>query len=211
VFVALSLICWGLAAKTDANLRVWCLAALFAPAGALLRVFVAHQLNQPLPVRRFQIAHMLGHATQHAAVPQPHLSDVLFGAATTAEDPADFRGPSALPPIPELKEASGSNAHQKSWLWQPFVGTFIVNVSASTFSALLAMLSSRLSLSPVGWPRIVCSALAVGFCGCLSTASTFALELHSLHDSGHVWIAYCYGLGTVLACQTVGLSLNSFS
>lgn len=58
--------------------------------------------------------------------------------------------------------------------WPHFpIGTYIANVFATAFIAVLALLQSGVFLMPIACQ--VVQALQDGFCGCLSTISTFTV------------------------------------
>ena len=79
------------------------------------------------------------------------------------------------------------------------LGTFLVNVGGSWIlgATLVARkhLFSRLGEGHVG--LLVLSGMATGFCGCLTTVSTFAVELTSL---SLVW-SYVYAFSSILSAQ----------
>ena len=77
------------------------------------------------------------------------------------------------------------------WPW----ATFAVNVVGA---ALLGYFVTRLQerLPPARYRRPF---LATGFCGALTTFSTFQVELVRMLDTGHVVLAFAYALASIAA------------
>ncbi len=78
-------------------------------------------------------------------------------------------------------------------------GTFIVNVAASLVLGVLL---------GAAVPPVVGALVGVGFCGALSTYSTFGLETVQLATRHHRWLAVANVVGSVLGClAAAGLGL----
>ncbi|KAI7865469.1 CrcB-like protein-domain-containing protein [Spinellus fusiger] len=75
------------------------------------------------------------------------------------------------------------------------VGTFIANVFGTAVLAVLALVQSGPMLSPMACT--LTQALADGFCGCLTTISTFIVEIKTLSFSN----TYMYGTISVVVSQ----------
>jgi CrcB protein len=82
-----------------------------------------------------------------------------------------------------------------AWPW----GTFAVNLAGA---ALLAWLTTRLSemVAPTRYWRL---SIGTGFCGALTTFSTFQVETIQLADDGHAGLACAY----VAASLTAGMAV----
>lgn len=79
------------------------------------------------------------------------------------------------------------------------LGTFLVNVVGTW---LLGGIVSLQEIYPDGWVHNVLIGLGTGFCGCLTTVSTFAVELSGMSLRS----AYTYAITSILVAQ-VGLIL----
>lgn len=79
------------------------------------------------------------------------------------------------------------------------LGTFIVNVGGSWILAGTLVAKAHFSgqLGPQHLGVLALSGLGTGFCGCLTTVSTFAGELSSLSLAG----SYIYGIASILLAQ----------
>lgn len=75
------------------------------------------------------------------------------------------------------------------------LGTFLVNTVGAW---LLGGVVSAQAVYPDGWAHNVLVGVGTGFCGCLTTVSTFAVELSSMP----LRYAYTYALTSILAAQT---------
>jgi CrcB protein len=91
-------------------------------------------------------------------------------------------------PLRYLTDRLVQSRHDSAFPW----GTFAVNVAGSFVLGALAA-------GPVGgpWDEL----LGVGFCGALTTYSTFGYETVRLVEDG----AYIYAFGNVVASITAGL------
>ena len=74
------------------------------------------------------------------------------------------------------------------------LGTFLANI---TGALLLAGVVSAKSNYPEGWEHDIFVGIGTGFCGCLTTVSTFVVELSTLP----LKYAYIYGLTSILLAQ----------
>ena len=91
--------------------------------------------------------------------------------------------------------------HRTGFPW----GTFTVNVVASL---VLGVLLGAAAPPPVG------ALVGAGFCGALSTYSTFGFETVQLAAGGHRLLALANTVASVLAClsaATLGFALGSAS
>ena len=75
------------------------------------------------------------------------------------------------------------------------LGTFLVNIVGAW---LLGGVISAQSIYPDGWIHNLLVGIATGFCGCLTTVSTFTVELFALP----LRYAYIYAISSILAAQT---------
>jgi len=75
------------------------------------------------------------------------------------------------------------------------IGTFIVNVAGSSILGILYIISQRTSILSIDCAVI--AGLMNGFCGCLTTVSTFILEVTILKKKQ----GYTYGIGSIAAAQ----------
>ncbi|MEU8256881.1 fluoride efflux transporter CrcB [Micromonospora inaquosa] len=100
-------------------------------------------------------------------------------------------------PLRYLTDRAVQSRHHSAFPW----GTLLVNVSGSLLLGALA-----------GWPigPAVSALLSTGFCGALTTYSTFSYETLRLTRGGHRLLALANVLGSVaagLAAATVGYAL----
>lgn len=75
------------------------------------------------------------------------------------------------------------------------IGTFIANIFGTVVLAALSIVQSGVYITPIAC--YVIDGLASGYCGCLTTISTFMVELTSL-ERKH---SYLYGLITIVVSQ----------
>jgi CrcB protein len=82
-----------------------------------------------------------------------------------------------------------------AWPWS----TFGVNLAGA---ALLAWLTTRLAemVAPTRYWRLL---IGTGFCGALTTFSTFQVETIQLADDGHAGLAFAYVAASLTAGMTV--------
>lgn len=73
----------------------------------------------------------------------------------------------------QLSRLNGA-PQEEGWRWFPY-GTFIVNVVATAIATGMGAIQLRVQLAY--WPAIVVEAVIDGFCGTLSTISTFMAEV----------------------------------
>ncbi|MFG2048995.1 fluoride efflux transporter CrcB [Micromonospora sp. NPDC048935] len=97
-------------------------------------------------------------------------------------------------PLRYLTDRAVQSRHQSAFPW----GTLTVNVVGSLLLGVL-----------VGWPTgsAVAALLGTGFCGALTTYSTFSYETLRLARGGHRFLALANVLGSVaagLAAATAG-------
>ncbi|KAI9099926.1 CrcB-like protein-domain-containing protein, partial [Phlyctochytrium arcticum] len=74
-------------------------------------------------------------------------------------------------------------------------GTFLVNVGGSVILGALYITTRTVELPPNACHAI--NGLSDGFCGCLTTVSTFVVELYTLPRPR----AYVYALSSIVAAQ----------
>ena len=91
-----------------------------------------------------------------------------------------------------------------AWGWLPR-GTLLVNTLGTILLAALAVLGRRASASELEVD--VANGIAMGFCGCLTTISTFTLELDHL-ASDRPTKALAYAAVSVVASQSALLAIN---
>ncbi|MEU5673886.1 fluoride efflux transporter CrcB [Micromonospora sp. NPDC047753] len=100
-------------------------------------------------------------------------------------------------PLRYLTDRAVQSRHGSAFPW----GTLLVNVAGSLLLGVL-----------VGWPvgPAVSALLGTGFCGALTTYSTFSYETLRLTTDGHRLLALANVLGSVaagLAAATTGYAL----
>jgi fluoride ion exporter CrcB/FEX len=84
-------------------------------------------------------------------------------------------------------------------IWPRFrLPTFIVNFIGSTLYAILFVLKCKEESAKHALASSILSALIIGFCGTMTTASTFTSELRDIKNPK--W-AYLYGFATVIGIQ----------
>ncbi|PWA95629.1 hypothetical protein CTI12_AA049250 [Artemisia annua] len=89
--------------------------------------------------------------------------------------------------------------------WLPF-GTLIANVAACCIMAAFATIKKSVNGKHFD---VVASGIQFGFCGCLSTVSTFIAEYRAMEESEHPWRAYVYALTTIIMSFTLGTLIYS--
>jgi fluoride exporter len=94
-------------------------------------------------------------------------------------------------PVRYLTDLAISRRHHRRFPW----GTFTVNVVGSGVLGLLASVSSTDVRLLVG----------AGFCGALTTYSTFSYESLRLAEDGERRVAVSYVVGSVVACVGAGV------
>ncbi|XP_057835976.1 uncharacterized protein LOC131046294 isoform X1 [Cryptomeria japonica] len=94
---------------------------------------------------------------------------------------------------------------QKYLKWIP-MGTLLTNIMASI---MMAALSTIHLVVKDHTKRIVIEGLQLGFLGCLSTVSTFVVEVRAMHQSSHPWRAYVYILLSLLPAFIFGTLIYS--
>jgi fluoride exporter len=85
-----------------------------------------------------------------------------------------------------------------AWPW----ATFGVNLAGA---ALLAWLTTRLAemVAPTRYWRLL---IGTGFCGALTTFSTFQVETITLADHGHAGLAFGYAAASIAAGMGVAIA-----
>lgn len=81
------------------------------------------------------------------------------------------------------------------------LGTLLVNVLGSAIIGLVYILIERQIVHP-DWRSV----LMVGFLGAFTTFSTFSLETIHLLEEGHIVMAACYALMSVVLCIVAAAS-----
>ena len=84
------------------------------------------------------------------------------------------------------------------WPW----ATFVVNLAGA---ALLAWLTTRLAemVAPTRYWRLL---IGTGFCGALTTFSTFQVETIQIADHGHAGLAFAYAAASIAAGMALAVA-----
>lgn len=77
------------------------------------------------------------------------------------------------------------------------VGTFIANVTGSIMIAVAEVVLDATGTTSGSFAFAITNGFQNGFCGCLTTVSTFVLELHTLQ----LHRAYIYGISSILTAE----------
>jgi fluoride exporter len=86
------------------------------------------------------------------------------------------------------------------------LGTFLANILATLLYAITIIIQARPGVTIPLLPCAVLYGLDQGFCGCLSTISTFAVELDTLiRKHAYVYAAVSIGAGIMLMVLVVGI------
>lgn len=87
------------------------------------------------------------------------------------------------------------------------LGTFTANITGTLILGIAVVIQGRSSVTSIS--SISCAILHgidTGFCGCLSTISTFAVELDTLiRKHAYVYATVSIGVGLVLLVLVVGI------
>ncbi|XP_057821503.1 uncharacterized protein LOC131034124 isoform X2 [Cryptomeria japonica] len=94
---------------------------------------------------------------------------------------------------------------QKHFKWLP-IGTLLTNLIASIIMASLSIVHLMVKDHT---KKIVIEGLQLGFLGCMSTVSTFVVEVQAMHQSNHSWRAYIYILVSILPAFIFGTLIYS--
>jgi len=98
---------------------------------------------------------------------------------------------------------------KRKWSWAP-LGTFLANMLGTAVSTALFVVNVKVELT--SWESSVVSAGMDGFCGALSTVSTFVTEivqyLGVFPESGQ---AYTYAIGTLVSGVVVVIALYGWT
>lgn len=85
-------------------------------------------------------------------------------------------------------------------------GTFAANILSSIIFFLSILIRTTSNVTPLNC--LILKSIILGFCGCLSTISTFIYELRQLP----LRMAYFYGIGSILTAEILAfIILGSYS
>eukprot|EP00897_Mesotaenium_endlicherianum_P010920 jgi/Mesen1/9857/ME000070S09136 len=106
-----------------------------------------------------------------------------------------------------LAKLNGQGLGKKQLVkWFP-VGTFLTNTIAGAVEAVVSAINIALATTS---SELIVGGIQLGFLGCMSTVSTFAVETHTLHlTPGTRWRAYVYVLLTFFSSFLLGLVMYS--
>lgn len=79
------------------------------------------------------------------------------------------------------------------------LGTFLANVAGSWLLGGVAYAKDQNTEG--GWSHDILTGVATGLCGCLTTVSTFAVELSSLSSTYTTWSSYMYAASSIGVAQ----------
>ncbi|KAI9252291.1 CrcB-like protein-domain-containing protein [Phascolomyces articulosus] len=119
---------------------------------------------------------------------------VILAAALTSHQ-RDLTLACVFAPLGALLRWHLSIFNTKVWKGQFFFGTFLANMIGTLVLAIVTLLESGVVVSTIGCQ--VLHGFAEGFCGCLTTISTFMVELSNL-PLKHT---YTYGMTSVILGQ----------
>ncbi|CAM6128215.1 unnamed protein product [Calypogeia fissa] len=85
--------------------------------------------------------------------------------------------------------------------WFP-LGTFLVNVTASSLEAGLTSVNSAVRNYTA---TLLVGAINLGTLGCLSTVSTFVAEIQIMHEGLNWWRAYAYPIISMVVSLVIGI------
>jgi fluoride exporter len=131
------------------------------------------------------------HAHHHPGLHHPHAT----AAPATATNLDAARGLSASAAV----SAEDQSCVKEGTIHSFPSATFVVNIVGCFILGLLTQLSLKLS-----WPPYVLAALGTGFCGGLTTFSTFIIDTYKLIYSGNGSTAALYFCITNIACLLTG-------
>jgi fluoride ion exporter CrcB/FEX len=106
----------------------------------------------------------------------------------------------------QLSSLNGSFALTSELAWIP-AGTLAANVLGSMLSVTMTGLEFRNTAMQNFWVVGTLRAMRVGFCGCLTTVSTFVAEVHSFFDQQKHDRGYIYILITLTTCCTIAAAI----
>ncbi|KAF5753758.1 putative fluoride ion transporter CrcB [Helianthus annuus] len=89
--------------------------------------------------------------------------------------------------------------------WMPF-GTLMANVAAACIMAAFATMKKSVNDKHFD---TVATGIQFGFCGCLSTVSTFIAEFEAMRASAYPWRAYVYTFMTMIISFALGTLIFS--
>eukprot|EP01018_Ginkgo_biloba_P018686 Gb_30968 [translate_table: standard] len=94
---------------------------------------------------------------------------------------------------------------RRSLKWLP-IGTLLTNLIATCFMAALSIIDLVVKTKN---EKMLIGGFELGFLGCMSTISTFVVEVHAMHQSSHPWRAYLYISLTLFPAFTLGTLIYS--
>lgn len=187
---------------------VVCLAFIGAAVGGTVRALLATYMapwgcNEVVgPEAAAHAAHLPPGAP--ISSPQIELAGMASLSATPTADLTDGEAGAPSPAIDTSVTLAASRNLAETGATSPCIGdfpaaTFTANVVGCFILGLLTQLSLRL-----GWPPYVLAALGTGFCGGLTTMSSFIIDTLKLIYAKNGGTAAVYWVSTQAACMLAG-------
>ncbi|KAI9489391.1 CrcB-like protein-domain-containing protein [Zychaea mexicana] len=162
----------------------------------LSRVPIQHQALSEIISNGFSVHHLDRHDAIVIVVGTASWIGVIIAAAlTTHNNQRELAMACVFAPVGALLRWHLSVLNAKFLKGRFFFGTFAANLIGTLALAILTLLESGVVMSTVACDVI--RGLADGFCGCLTTISTFVVELSNLP----LKYTYIYGMTSIILSQ----------